>query len=185
MYFSATVSWPVKTFEKLLAMMKIDESDETDELAPEKAKIYRPCTGILSHITLLSVSMQSEVLLRPCHDAGLPCLLGCMDHCTVITCTDHRGLWHFTPDEYIVELTQTQIGQSIEALKKVSLQATFACVAICSFQLKSAEAEIYAGVSACCDGKLMQACSQFLVEDGVAKAFFFRSSGWVHSTYKR
>ena len=49
-------------------MMKIDESDETDELAPDKAKIYRPCTGIFSHISLLSVSMQSEVLLRPCHD---------------------------------------------------------------------------------------------------------------------
>jgi hypothetical protein len=53
--------------------------------------------------------------------------------------------------------------------------------------LSSAEAEIYAGVSACCDGKLMQACIQFLLEDGVkveftlnwdnsaAKAFFFRS----------
>ena len=33
--------------------------------------------------------------------------------------------------------------------------------------LSSAEAEIYAGVSACCDGKLMQACIQFLLDDGV------------------
>ena len=53
--------------------------------------------------------------------------------------------------------------------------------------LSSAEAEIYAGVSACCDGKLMQTCIQFLLEDGVKvefalnwdnsadKAFFFRS----------
>ena len=52
--------------------------------------------------------------------------------------------------------------------------------------LSSAEAEIYAGVSASCDGKLMQACIQFLMDDGIkveftlnldnssAKAFFFR-----------
>ena len=37
--------------------------------------------------------------------------------------------------------------------------------------LSSAEAEIYAGVSACCDGKLMPACIQYLLDDGIKVEF--------------
>ena len=94
------------------------------------------------------------------------------------------------------KFTQAQIGQNIEVPRR-SVSSGHICLfgnflysssrTQKTIALSYAEAEIYAGVSACCDGKLMQACVQLLLEDGVkveftlnldnsaAKAFFFRS----------
>ena len=172
----------------------LDEPDETNELPADKAKIYRSCIGILLYIASDFVECQhairglAQAMSRPTVQAFIclrhVCLylLGCVDNCTVMACTDRQGLLHYTPNEY------SQIGQNIEDRRSVSSGH------ICLFgnllysssrtqktiALSSAEAEIYAGVSA-------QACIQFLLEDGVkveftlnldnsaAKAFFFRS----------
>ena len=96
------------------------------------------------------------------------------------------------------KFVQSQIGRNTDAPAKVCLQAIYAYLATCCTQVRacqkpialaSAEAELCASVSACCNGsKHMQACIQFLREDGIkveftlildnsaAKAFFFRSS---------
>ena len=98
-----------KHLEKLVEMMKInrglkpkqvpvhqllDEPDETDELAPDKAKIFRSCIGILLYIASDFVECQyairglAQVMSKPTVQAFL-CLrhlclylLGCIDHCT-------------------------------------------------------------------------------------------------------
>ena len=142
--------------------------------------------------TLLSVSMPirglAQTMSRPTVQAFI-CLrhlclylFGCVDNCTVMTCTDHQGLLHYTPNEYTME-----VYSDSDWAKHRSTRKSVSSGHICLCALSSAEAEIYAGVSACCDGKLMQACIQFLLEDGVkveftlnldnsaAKAFFFRS----------
>ena len=212
-----------KHLEKLFEMMKInrnlkpkhvpvhqllDEPDETNELPADKAKIYRSCIGILLYIASDFVECQyairglAQTMSRPTVQAFI-CLrhlclylLGCVDHCTVMKCTDHQGLLHYTPNEYTME-----VYSDSDWAKHRSTRRSVSSGHICLFgnvlysssrtqktiALSSAEAEIYAGVSACCDGKLMQACIQFLLEDGVkveftlnldnsaAKAFFFRS----------
>ena len=212
-----------KHLEKLFEMMKInrglkpkqvpvhqllDEPDETEELAPDKAKTFRSCIGILLYIASDFVECQyairglAQVMSKPTVQAFI-CLrhlclylLGCVDQCTVMTYTDHQGLLHYTPTEYTME-----VYSDSDWAKHRSTRKSVSSGHICLFgnllysssrtqktiALSSAEAEIYAGVSACCDGKLMQACIQFLLDDGIkveftlnldnsaAKAFFFRS----------
>ena len=122
-------------------------------------------------------------------------LLGCVDHCTVMTYSDRQGLLHHTPTEYTME-----VYSDSDWAKHRSTCKSFSSGHICLFgnllysssrtktiALSSAEAINYTGVSACCDGTLMQACIQFLLDDGIkveftlnldnsaAKAFFFRS----------
>ena len=120
-----------KHLEKFFGMMKIsrglkpkqvpvhqllDEPDETDELAPDKAKIFRLCIGILLYIASDLVECQyairglAQVMSKPTVQAFL-CLrhlclylLGCVDHCTVMTYSDHQGLLHYTPTEYAMEV---------------------------------------------------------------------------------
>ena len=212
-----------KHLEKLFEMMKInrnltpkhvpvhqllDEPDETNELPADKAKIYRSCIGILLYIASDFVECQyairglAQTMSRPTVQAFI-CLrrlclylLGCVDHCTVMRCTDHQGLWHYTPNEYTMEVYSDSDWANHRSTRR-SVSSGHICLfgnllysssrTQKTIALSSAEAEIYAGVSACCDGKLMQACIQFLPEDGVkveftlnldnsaAKAFFFRS----------
>ena len=120
-----------KHVEKLFEMMKInrglkpkqvpvqqllDEPDETEDLAPDKAKIFRSCIGILLYIASDFVECQyairglAQTMSKPTVQA-FPCLrhlclylLGCVDHCTVMTFSDHQGLLHYTPTEYTMEV---------------------------------------------------------------------------------
>ena len=108
-----------KHLEKFIGMMKINrglkpkqvpvhqllgEPDETNELAPDKAKIFRSCIVILPYIASDFVKCQyairglAQLMSKPTVQALL-CLrhlclyfLGCVDHCTVMTYSDHHGL---------------------------------------------------------------------------------------------
>ena len=94
----------------------LHEPDETNELPADKAKIYRSCIGILLYIASDFVECQyairglAQTMSRPTVQAficlGHLCLylLGCVDHCTVMKCTDHQGLLHYTPNEYTMEV---------------------------------------------------------------------------------
>ena len=168
-----------KHLEKLFEMMKInrglkpkqvpvhqllDEPDETDELAPDKAKIFRSCIGILLYIASDFVECQyanrglAQVMSKPSVQAFL-CLrhlclylLGCVDHCTVMTYSDHQGLLHYTPSEYTME-----VYSDSDWAKHRSTCKSFSSGHICLFgnllysssrtktiALSSAEAKIYA-----------------------------------------
>ena len=87
-----------------------------DELAPDKAKTFRLCIGILLYIASDLAECQyairglAQVMSKPTVQAFL-CLrhlclylLGCVDHCTVMTYSDHQGLLHYTPTEYAMEV---------------------------------------------------------------------------------
>ena len=118
----------------------LDEPDETNELPADKAKIYRSCIGILLYIASDFVECRhairglAQAMSRPTVQAFIclrhVCLylLGCVDNCTVMACTDRQGLLHYTPNEY------SQIGQNIEVPAEVSLQATYAYLATCCTQ---------------------------------------------------
>ena len=142
--------------EKLFEMMKInrglkpkqvpvhqllDEPDETDELAPDKAKIFRLCIGILLYIASDFVECQyairglAQVMSKPTVQAFL-CLrhlclylLGCVHHCTVMTYSDHQGLLHYTPTEYTMKFIQTQMGQNTEVPARAFLQVIYVSLA--------------------------------------------------------
>ena len=199
-----------KHLEKLFEMLKInkglkpkqvpvhqlvDEPDESEELAPDKAKIYRSCIGILLYIASDFVECQyairglAQTMSRPTAQAFI-----CLRH--LCLCTDHQGLLHYTPDEYTMEVFSDSDWAKYRSTRK-SVSPGHICLfgnllysssrTQKTIALSSAEAEIYAGVSACCDGKFMQSCIQFLLQDGIkveftlnldnsaAKAFFFRT----------
>lgn len=210
-----------KHLERLFSLLKIskalkpkstpvhpllDEPDSSSALDSETAGLYRSCVGILLYIASDYVECQyairglAQCMSKPTTQAFL-CwrhlcmyLLGCVDHCMVLTYKEHHGLLHHLEKEYTIEIYSDSDWAKHKATRKsVSSGHIFLFGNLLhsssrsqkALALSSAEAEIYSGVSASCDGVLMVNCVRFCinsddtamtlcVDNTAARSFFHR-----------
>eukprot|EP00435_Cladocopium_sp_Y103_P007348 s890_g2.t1 len=186
----------------------LDEPDETAELGPSDSSTYRSCVGVLLFIASDYVECQytirdlSRCMSRPTVEA-LACLrhlcmylLGCVDHCIVLSYKAHFGLLHYNEVDYTLEVysdsdwakhktTRRSVPSGCLFLFGNLLYSTSRSQK--ALALSSAEAEIYAAAGACCDGVLMfhwisfaigpelKVKFQLRVDNSAARAFFCRA----------
>ena len=187
----------------------LDEPDNSKELDAQNAKIYRSCIGILLYISSdyiecqYSIRALSQSMSKPtvnsfaCLRHLCMYLLGCMENCLILTYKGHHGLLHYTPEDYTLEVfSDSDWAKHRSTRKSVSSGFIFLFGNLLysssrsqkAIALSSAEAEIYAATSACCDGVLLEYCLCFVVggEDKVvtfikmdnsARRSFFSRSG--------
>ena len=99
-------------------------------------------------------------------------LLGCTQNCLLLTYKGHHGLLHYTPEDYTLEVfSDSDWAKHRSTRKSVSSGFIFLFGNLLysssrsqkAIALSSAEAEIYAATSACCNGVLLEYCLCFIV----------------------
>ena len=126
-------------------------------------------------------------------------LLGCVDHCLLLTYKGHHGLLRHTPEDYTLEVFSDSDWAKHKQTRK-SVSSGFICLSgnvlysssrsQKALALSSAEAEIYAATSARCDGVLLFHCLVFILggddaevkltvnmDNSAGKSFLHRSVG--------
>ena len=186
----------------------LDEPDDTAELGPSDASTYRSCVGVLLYIAADYVECQytirglSQCMAKPTVRA-LACLrhlcmylLGCIDHCIMLSYKAHHGLLHYNELDYTLEVySDSDWAKHKTTRRSVSSGCLFLFGNLLystsrsqkALALSSAEAEIYSAAGACCDGVLMFYCLSFAIgpelevrfqlclDNSAARAFFCRS----------
>ena len=186
----------------------LDEPDDTAELGPSDASTYRSCVGVLLYIAADYVECQytirglSQCMAKPTVRA-LACLrhlcmylLGCIDHCIMLSYKAHHGLLHYNELDYTLEVySDSDWAKHKTTRRSVSAGCLFLFGNLLystsrsqkALALSSAEAEIYSAAGACCDGVLMFYCLSFAIgpelevrfqlclDNSAARAFFCRS----------
>ena len=170
----------------------LDEPDRSEELNGVDSKTFRSCVGILLYIASDYLECQytiralSQFMSRPTKHAMMclrhlaQYLLGCVDHCIILTYKGHHGLLHYTPEDYTLEVySDSDWAKHRESRKSVS--SGFLCLfgnvlysssrSQKALALSSAEAEIYAATGACCDGVLLYHCLCFVLGGDVTVKF--------------
>ena len=186
----------------------LDEPDDTAELGPSDASTYRSCVEVLLYIAADYVECQytirglSQCMAKPTVRA-LACLrhlcmylLGCIDHCIMLSYKAHHGLLHYNELDYTLEVySDSDWAKHKTTRRSVSSGCLFLFGNLLystsrsqkALALSSAEAEIYSAAGACCDGVLMFYCLSFAIgpelevrfqlclDNSAARAFFCRS----------
>ena len=186
----------------------LDEPDNSKELDAQYAKIYRSCIGILLYISSDYIECQytiralSQSMSKPtvnsfaCLRHLCMYLLGCTENCLILTYKGHHGLLHYTPEDYTLEVFSDSDWAKHRSTRK-SVPSGFIFLfgnllysssrSQKAIALSSAEAEIYAATSACCDGVLLEYCLCFIVggedkvvtfikmDNSAGRSFFLRS----------
>ena len=119
----------------------LDEPDDTAELGPSDASTYRSCVGVLLYIAADYVECQytirglSQCMAKPTVRA-LACLrhlcmylLGCMDHCIMLSYQAHHGLLHYNELDYTLEVYSDRIGLNTRPQGKVFQRDVCFCLA--------------------------------------------------------
>ena len=170
----------------------LDEPDRSEELNGVDSKTFRSCVGILLYIgsdyleCQLTIRALSQFMSRPtkhammclCHLAQY--LLGCVDHCVVLTYKGHQGMLRYTPEDYTLEVYSDSDWAKHRGSRK-SVSSGFLCLfgtvlysrsrSQKALALSSAEVEISAATGACCDGVLLCRCLCFVLGGGVTVKF--------------
>lgn len=123
-------------------------------------------------------------------------LLGCIDHCIMLSYKAHHGLLHYNELDYTLEVySDSDWAKHKTTRRSVSSGCLFLFGNLLystsrsqkALALSSAEAEIYSAAGACCDGVLMFYCLSFAIgpelevrfqlclDNSAARAFFCRS----------
>ena len=164
----------------------LDEPDTTTKLSAGDASVYRSCIGILLYISSdyvecqytirgLSQSMSSpSVQAMACLRHLAQYLLGCTEHAMVLKYEAHKGLLHYNPCDYTLEIySDSDWAKHKQTRRSVSsgYLFLFGCLLYSTSRsqkalaLSSAEAEIYSAASATSDAILMYHCLRFAIGD--------------------